>query len=74
MAGGLERRGSRSVREAKAFRALQVGSVSAVAFVVTTLLAIVGAIGDGLPIVFLLVAILSVLRFSQVTGMRKRRS
>ncbi len=47
--------------------------MAAVAFVLTTILAIVGAIGDGLPIVTLLITALCALRFAQVTGFRQRR-
>jgi hypothetical protein len=72
MAGGLDKRTSRSVRQHQAYRAIQVGTVSGAAFVLTTILAIVGAIGDGLPIVLLLVTVLCVLRFAQVTGLRGR--
>lgn len=74
MAGELQRRTPRSVREAQAFRAVQVGSLASAAFVATLVLAIVGAIGDALPVIFLIVAILSVVRFGQVTGLRNRRS
>jgi hypothetical protein len=73
MAGGMQRYQAKSVREAKAYRAVQVGVVGSTAFVVTTLLAIVGAIGDTLPVLFLIVAILSAVRFVTVTGMRNRR-
>lgn len=74
MAGGLENRPSRSVQEAKAFRAIQVGSVSGAAFILTTVFALAGAIGATLPILFLLLTILCVARFASVTGVVKRRS
>jgi hypothetical protein len=73
MPNGLQNRTPRSVRQLQAYRAVQAGSVAGAAFVLTTILAIVGAIGDGLPIVMLLVTVLCALRFAQVTGMRGRR-
>jgi FtsH-binding integral membrane protein len=74
MARDLQRRSPRSVREAQAYRAVQVGTVSAGAFVVTLVLAIVGTIGAGLPIVLLLLTALAAFRVASVTGWRKRRS
>ncbi len=73
MANGLQNRTPRSVKQLQAYRAVQVGSVAGVAFVLTTILAIFGAIGAGLPIVTLLITALCALRFAQVTGFRQRR-
>ncbi len=73
MPNSLQNRTPRSVRQQQAYRAVQVGSTAGVAFVVTTILAIVGAIGSGLPIVLLLLTALCALRFAQVTGFRQRR-
>jgi len=61
------------MKQAQAYRAVQVGSVGGVAFVGTTVLAFAGAISALLPIICLLVTILAVLRFSQVTGLRGKR-
>ena len=72
MAGGLQNRTPRSVREAQAFRAVRIGSVAAVAFLVTQILEIAGILGEGLPIVLLLATIMCVLRFAQLTGLRRR--
>jgi hypothetical protein len=73
MPNGLENRTPRSVRQQQAYRATQVGSVAGVAFVLTTILAIFGAIGAGLPIVTLLITAICALRFAQVTGYRRKR-
>jgi hypothetical protein len=73
MAGGLERRTPKSVKEAQAFRAIQVGSVAGVGFVVTEVLAIAGVLGEGLPIILLLVTVFAALRFAMVTGYRRSR-
>lgn len=73
MPNSLQNRTPRSVRQHQAYRAVQVGSVAGAAFLVGTILAIVGVIGDGLPIVMLLVTVLCALRFAQVTGLRQRR-
>jgi hypothetical protein len=72
MPNGLQNRTPRSVRQHQAYRTAQVGSVAGVAFVLTTILAIFGAIGAGLPIVTLLITALCALRFAQVTGIRRR--
>ena len=72
VAGDLQRRTPRSVREAQAYRAVQVGAIAGTGLVVTVVLWIAGAIGAGLPIVLLLLTVLAVLRFANVTGMRER--
>jgi hypothetical protein len=73
MAGDLQRHTSRSVREAQAYRAVQVGALAGGALAVTLVLWIVGAIGAGLPVIFLLVAVLAAFRVATVTGLRQRR-
>jgi hypothetical protein len=66
----LDRRTSRSVREKRAYRLIQTGSVTGVAGVVTLLLAIVGVIGAGLPIRLLIIAALCAYGFVRTTGKR----
>ncbi len=73
MANGLQNRTPRSARQLQAYRATQVGAVAGAAFILTTILALFGAIGAGLPIVTLLITALAALRFAQVTGYRRRR-
>jgi hypothetical protein len=73
MAGGLDRRTPKSLKEAQAFRAVQVGSAAGVGFVVTEVLAIAGVLGEGLPVILLLVTVVCALRFAMVTGYRRRR-
>jgi len=58
------------VREKRAFRLVQVGSVSGVAGVVTLVLAVVGVMGAGLPILLLIIAALCAYGFVRTTGGR----
>ena len=73
MANSLDRRTPRSVREAKAYQSVKYGSISAVAFVVTTVLSIAGVLSGIIPVLFLVLTILMAVRFSSVTGLRNRR-
>jgi hypothetical protein len=66
----LERRTPRSVRERRAYRLVQVGSVSGLAGVVTLVLAIVGVMSAGLPVLLLIIAALCAYGFMRTTGMR----
>jgi hypothetical protein len=66
----LDRRTSRSVREKRAYRFVQAGSVSGAAGVVTLVLAIVGVMGAALPILLLIIAALCAYGFMRTTGMR----
>jgi hypothetical protein len=66
----LDRRTPRSVRERRAYRLVQVGSASGLAGVVTLVLAIVGVMGAGLPILLLIVAALCAYGFMRTTGVR----
>jgi len=69
----IQKRGDRlprSTREAKAFRAVQVGGITGVGFVVTTVLAIAGVIGAFLPIVLLVATLGAGYRFLRLTGQR----
>jgi hypothetical protein len=61
---------SRGQREARAFRAIQLGAVTGVGFVVTTILSIAGVIGDHAPIVLAAATLLCGIRFRYLT--RKR--
>jgi hypothetical protein len=61
---------SRGQREARAFRVIQVGAVTGVAFVVTTILSLAGVIGDHPAIVLAIATILCGVRFRMLT--RKR--
>ena len=72
VAGDLQRRQPRSVREAQAYRAVQVGALTGTGFAVTLVLWIAGAVGAGLPIVLLLLTVVALLRFANVTGLRER--
>lgn len=58
------------MREKRAFRLVQVGSVSGVAGVVTLVLAVVGVMGAGLPILLLIIAALCAYGFVRTTGGR----
>jgi hypothetical protein len=66
----LDRRTPRSVREKRAYRFVQVGSVSGAAGVVTLVLAVVGVLGAGLPILLLIIAALCAYGFVRTTGGR----
>jgi hypothetical protein len=70
----LQKRGgsrlSRSERQSRAFRVVQVGSVTGVGFVVTTVLAIAGVIGATIPVVLLLATLAAGYRFLKLTGQR----
>jgi hypothetical protein len=58
---------SRSQREARAFRVIQVGAVTGAGFVITTILALAGVIGDHPPIVLAAATILCGVRFRMLT-------
>ena len=58
------------MREKRAYRLVQVGSVSGLAGVVTLVLAIVGVMGAGLPILLLVIAALCAYGFMRTTGQR----
>lgn len=69
----LEKRGGRTprrVREQRAYRAAQIGTASAVGTVATGILAIVGTLSWGLPILLAILTALSVWAFLKVTGQR----
>lgn len=69
----LDRRGSytpRSVREKRAFRLVQVGTTAGVAGVATLVLAIVGVMGAGIPILLLIIAALCAFGFMRTVGKR----
>jgi hypothetical protein len=66
----LDRRTPRSVRERRAYRLVQGGTVSGIAGVVTLVLAIVGVTSAALPILLLIVAGLCAYGFMRTTGMR----
>ena len=61
---------SRGQREARAFRAIQLGTVTGVGFLVTMILSIAGVIGDHAPIVLLIATILCAVRFRYLTRNR----
>jgi hypothetical protein len=61
---------SRGQREARAFRTIQVGVVTGVGFVVTTILSIAGVMGDHPPIVLAAATVICGVRFRYLT--RKR--
>ena len=58
------------MREKRAFRLVQVGSVSGVAGVVTLVLAVVGVMGAGLPILLLIISALCAFGFMRAVGKR----
>ncbi len=58
------------MREKRAYRLIQTGSVTGVAGVVTLLLSIVGVIGATLPILLLIIAALCAYGFVRTTGQR----
>ena len=58
------------MRERRAYRLVQAGAVSGAAGVVTLVLAIVGVVGAGLPIVLLIIAALCAYGFMRTTGTR----
>ena len=66
----LDRRTPRSVREKRAFRLVQAGTATGLAGVVTLVLAIVGIVGAGLPILLLIIAALCAYGFVRTTGRR----
>ncbi|HEY3774389.1 MAG TPA: hypothetical protein VGL69_15415 [Solirubrobacteraceae bacterium] len=66
----LDRRTPRSVREKRAYRFVQVGAATGVAGVATLVLAIVGVLGAGLPILLLIIAALCAYGFMRTTGTR----
>ncbi len=66
----LDRRTPRSVREKRAYRLVQAGSVSGIAGVVTLVLAIVGVMSAARPSLLLILAALCAYGFMRTTGMR----
>jgi hypothetical protein len=69
----LEKRGSytpRRVRERRAYQLVVGGSVAGAVGVVSLVLAVVGVIGFGLPVVALIMAVLCVVMFRRVVGIR----
>ena len=66
----LDRRTPRSVRERRAYRLVQAGTVSGVAGVATLVLAVIGVLGAGLPILLLIIAALCAYGFVRTTGKR----
>lgn len=74
MPSDLQRRTPRHVREAKAFRTLQLGAITGTGFIVTTVLAVLGAIGDSPAILLLILTVILALRFRRLTGLGRRPS
>lgn len=69
----IQRRGSytpRRAREARAYQLVVIGGVSGLAGVVGILLAAVGVVGAGIPIILLLVAIACGFGFRSMTTKR----
>lgn len=66
----LDRRTPRSVRERRAYRFAQVGGTTGVAGAATLVLAIVGVMGAGIPILLLIIAALCAYGFVRTTGQR----
>jgi Mg/Co/Ni transporter MgtE len=58
---------SRSQREKRAFRAVQVGAVTGAGFALTTVLWVAGVLGGGLPVVLALATAFCGLRFRMLT-------
>jgi hypothetical protein len=69
----LNRRGSytpRRAREQRAYRLAVAGSTAGAVGVVTLVLAVVGVVGAGLPILLLIIAALCAFGFMRTTGQR----
>lgn len=69
----LEKRGGYTPRRAREKRAYQLvvgGTVAGAVGVASLVLAVVGVIGYGLPVVALIVAVLCAVMFRRVVGMR----
>lgn len=66
----LDRRTPRSVRERRAYRLVQAGSVSGIAGVVCLVLSIVGFGLVGPTVILLIIAALCAYGFMRTTGMR----
>ncbi len=58
------------MRERRAYRLVQAGAVTGVAGVATLVLAVVGIMGYGLPVVLLIIAALCAYGFMRTTGAR----
>jgi len=61
---------SRSARERRAYRLVVVGGTAALVAVVGIILAVVGAIGWGIPLIALIVAIVCAFVFRSAVGSR----
>lgn len=61
----------RRTREQRAFRLVQVGGVAGAVAVVGFVLALIGVIGFGVPILAAIVAVVCVVLFRSTTGMRR---
>ena len=69
----LDRRGSytpRRTREQRAYRLVQVGGAAGVVAAVGFVLALVGVIGFGIPLLAAIVAVVCVVMFRSVVGRR----
>lgn len=61
---------SRQARERHAYRLVQAGALTGSVGVVTLVLAVVGVVSAGVPVILLLLTALAVWRFLRVTGTR----
>jgi putative flippase GtrA len=61
---------SRSSRERRAYRLVVVGGTAALVAVVGIILAVVGAIGWGIPLIALVVAVVCAFMFRSAVGRR----
>jgi Kef-type K+ transport system membrane component KefB len=68
MGNSLQRQSPRAIREAKAYRAVKVGVVTGVGTAVTTLLWLVGLMGDHPAMALFVATILCVVKFSYAVG------
>lgn len=59
---------TRSQREQRAFRLIQTGGVAAAVAVVTGILALVGVIGSGLPLLAVVIAVICALLFRRTVS------
>ena len=73
MANLPDRRRPRAAREAQAFRAAQVGGISAAATLVTLILTVVGTVSGVIPLLFAIITAAMVVRFRAITGQSRRR-
>ena len=67
----LQKRGGytpRRAREQRAYRLVKVGGITGAVGVVALLLAVVGAIGYGLPVVLLIVSVICLVMFRGITS------